>query len=365
MDARTVGLVERLASEHALAPTDYEYLVAHLDDETRGLLAERARAAREPIYGHDVFVRGLIEFSSYCRNDCLYCGIRASNATCERYRLTSEQVLSCADRGYELGFRTFVLQSGEDPHFTDERLCTIVRALKEAHPDCAVTLSVGERGYESYVRLREAGADRYLLRHETADPCHYASLHPTSMSWGHRMQCLRDLRELGFAVGVGFMVGSPFQTSADIARDLAFIQEFQPEMCGIGPFVPHHATPFANEPAGTLEQTLGLLSVIRLIKPNILLPATTALGTIAATGREQGMEAGANVVMPNLSPGDVRAKYLLYDNKICTGDEAAESLLSLKERLARAGYAVVTSRGDPRNYQKREYPLSGKTHKDI
>ena len=348
MDIRAADLVDKLAGEHALALDDYEYLVEHLDEEVRDLLAEHARAAREPIYGHDVFVRGLIEFSSFCKNDCYYCGLRASNASCERYRLTAGQILACADRGYELGFRTFVLQSGEDPRFTDERLCATVRALKEAHPDCAVTLSVGERTRESYARLREAGADRYLLRHETATPEHYARLHPAGMSWEHRMRCLRDLRELGYAVGAGFMVGSPFQTSADLACDLLFIQEFQPEMCGIGPFVPHHATPFANEPAGTLEQTLGLLSIIRLIKPNILLPATTALGTIADNGRELGMEAGANVVMPNLSPGDVRAKYLLYDNKICTGDEAAESLLSLKERLARAGYAVVTSRGDPR-----------------
>ncbi len=348
MDTKAGELVHKLAGEHGLALDEYEYLVDHLDEEVRAHLAALAREAREPIYGHDVFVRGLIEFSSYCKNDCLYCGIRASNTGCERYRLTPEQILSCADMGYELGFRTFVLQSGEDRHFTDELLCSIVRALKEAHPDCAVTLSVGERSYESYARLREAGADRYLLRHETANPEHYARLHPAGMSWEHRMQCLRDLRELGYAVGAGFMVGSPFQTPADLARDLAFIQEFQPEMCGIGPFVPHHATPFADEPAGTLEQTLGLLSIIRLIKPGILLPATTALGTIDPRGRELGMEAGANVVMPNLSPGDVRSKYLLYDNKTSTGDEAAESLRSLKRHLARAGYNVVTDRGDPR-----------------
>ena len=348
MDTHTVELIEKLAGEHALALDEYEYLVSHLDEEARELLAEKARLAREPIYGHDVFVRGLIEFSNFCKNDCLYCGIRASNNGCERYRLTQEQVLSCADMGYELGFRTFVLQSGEDPHFTDERLCAIVCALKEAHPDCAITLSVGERSRESYARLRKAGADRYLLRHETATPEHYAKLHPANLSWERRMQSLRDLRELDYAVGVGFMVGSPFQTSADLARDLAFIQEFEPEMCGIGPFVPHHATPFAGEPAGTLEQTLGLLSIIRLIKPNILLPATTALGTIHPKGRELGMEAGANVVMPNLSPGDVRAKYLLYDGKICTGDEAAECRRCLEMRMAGCGYNVVTDRGDPR-----------------
>ena len=348
MDIRAAELIEKLAGEHALALDEYEYLVSHLDQEARDLLAEFARAAREPIYGHDVFVRGLIEFSNFCKNDCLYCGIRASNAGCVRYRLTAEQILSCADTGYELGFRTFVLQSGEDPHYTDDLLVGIVTALKAAHPDCAITLSVGERSRESYAALREAGADRYLLRHETASPEHYAKLHPANLSWENRMRCLHDLRDLGFAVGAGFMVGSPFQTSANLARDLAFIQDFQPEMCGIGPFVPHHATPFANEPAGTLEQTLGLLSIIRLIKPNILLPATTALGTIHPKGRELGMEAGANVVMPNLSPGDVRAKYLLYDGKICMGDEAAECRRCLEMRMAGCGYNVVTDRGDPR-----------------
>ena len=342
-------LVEELAEEHGLSTDGYECLASHLDDEElREALAERARAAREPIYGHDVFIRGLIEFSSYCKNDCYYCGLRATNASCERYRLTPEQILDCANAGYELGFRTFVLQGGEDGWFGDERLCAIVTSIKGAHPDCAVTLSVGERSRESYARLREAGADRYRLRHETADPAHYALLHPARMSWENRMRCLGDLRELGYAVGAGFMVGSPHQTSATLAADLAFIQSFQPEMCGIGPFVPHHATPFANEPAGTLEQTLGLLSIIRLIKPDILLPATTALGTIHPMGRELGMEAGANVVMPNLSPGDVRGKYLLYDNKICTGDEAAECRRCLEMRMARCGYNVVTDRGDPR-----------------
>ena len=348
MDNRTRELIDELTETHALTIKGYEYLVAHQTADARELLAERARAAREPIYGHDVFVRGLIEISSICKNDCLYCGLRASNASCERYRLTREQILECADTGWELGFRTYVLQGGEDPHFTDEVVCELIEELKRRHPSCAITLSLGERCRESYARLREAGADRYLLRHETADPEHYARLHPAAMSWERRMQCLRDLRELGYAVGCGFMVGSPYQTSAALARDLTFIQDFQPEMCGIGPFIPHHATPFAHEPAGTLEQTLYLLSIIRLIKPNILLPATTALGTIDPSGRELGMEAGANVVMPNLSPTDVRKKYELYDNKICTGDEAAECRRCLELRMNLFGYNVVTDRGDPR-----------------
>ena len=348
MDNRTRELIDELTETHALTIKGYEYLVAHQTADARELLAERARAAREPIYGHDVFVRGLIEISSICKNDCLYCGLRASNASCERYRLTREQILECADTGWELGFRTYVLQGGEDPHFTDEVVCELIEELKRRHPSCAITLSLGERCRESYARLREAGADRYLLRHETADPEHYARLHPAAMSWERRMQCLRDLRELGYAVGCGFMVGSPYQTSAALARDLTFIQDFQPEMCGIGPFIPHHATPFAHKPAGTLEQTLYLLSIIRLIKPNILLPATTALGTIDPSGRELGMEAGANVVMPNLSPTDVRKKYELYDNKICTGDEAAECRRCLELRMNLFGYNVVTDRGDPR-----------------
>lgn len=348
MNAMTNELIDELALHHALTHEGYEYLVAHQDEEAAEKLAALAREQREAIYGTDVYVRGLIEFSSICKNDCLYCGLRASNTSCERYRLSEEQILFCADMGYDLGFRTFVLQSGEDGWFDDERLCAIVQALHQAHPDCAITLSVGERSRESYAQLREAGANRYLLRHETADPEHYAQLHPTSMSFENRMRCLHDLRELGYAVGVGMMVGSPYQTPSHLATDLSFIEEFKPEMCGIGPFIPHHATPFANQPAGTLEQTCYLLSIIRLIHPNVLLPATTALGTIHPLGREKGILSGANVVMPNLSPSDVRQKYLLYDGKICMGDEAAECRRCLDLRMERIGYHVVVDRGDPK-----------------
>lgn len=349
MDTHAAELACKLAEDHVLTLFEYGYLAARLGDaELRDELASLARAVREPIYGHGVFIRGLIEFSSFCTNDCLYCGLRASNAACERYRLEPEQILACTEQGHSLGFRTFVLQSGEDPQYSDERLCAIVSAIKGAHPDCAVTLSVGERTRESYRLLREAGVDRYLLRHETADPAHYARLHPASMSWDRRMRCLYDLRDLGYAVGCGFMVGSPYQTPAALARDLAFIQEFRPEMCGIGPFVPHHATPFADRPSGTLEQTLGLLSIIRLIHPFVLLPATTALATIDPCGRELGMEAGANVAMPNLSPAGVRTRYALYDGKACTGDEAAECRRDLDRSLESFGYRVVIDRGDPR-----------------
>ena len=347
MESRTSELIDELAHNHTLDLEGYEHLVTHQDDEAAQRLADLASGVRKDVYGTDVFVRGLIEISSICKNDCLYCGLRASNASCERYRLTPEQILLCADMGYELGFRTFVLQGGEDMWFSDERLCAIVASIRERHPDCAITLSMGERSRESYARLRQAGADRYLLRHETADPEHYALLHPAAMSFDNRMRCLHDLRELGYAVGVGMMVGSPYQTPRHLAEDLAFIDRFKPEMCGIGPFIPHHATPFASEPAGTLEQTCYLLSIIRLIHPSVLLPATTALGTIDPMGREKGVLAGANVVMPNLSPADVRQKYLLYDGKICMGDEAAECRRCLDLRMERIGYHVVVDRGDP------------------
>lgn len=340
-------LVQRLASNRSLALEEYEYLVANADAQARQLAAELAVAVRKKVYGNTVFMRGLIEFSNYCKNDCLYCGIRRSNASLGRYRLDKEVILRCADEGYGLGFRTFVLQSGEDPWFTDERLCDVVSALKLAHPDCAVTLSVGERPRESYQRLFDAGADRFLLRHETATAEHYEKLHPAGMSLATRMECLYDLREIGYAVGVGFMVGSPYQTSAHLAADLKFIESFQPEMCGIGPFVPHHATPFAQYDGGSAELTCFLLSLIRLIKPNVLLPATTALGTIDSQGREKGILAGANVVMPNLSPPGTRKAYELYDGKICTGDEAAESLASLAARMRDIGYELVVDRGDP------------------
>lgn len=310
------------------------------------LLAQRADQARRKYYGNKVFVRGLIEISNYCKNDCFYCGIRRSNDKCQRYRLTEEEILQCCQQGYELGFRTFVMQGGEDGYFNDERMCSIVEKIKSRYPDCAVTLSLGERSRESYECLKAAGADRYLLRHETANEEHYKILHPEEMSYHNRMSCLRQLKELGFQTGCGMMVGSPGQTTAHIAKDLKFIEEFQPDMCGIGPFIPHHATPLADEKAGSLMETVHLLSIVRLLVPDVLLPATTALGTIHPQGREMGIKAGANVVMPNLSPVDVRKNYELYDNKISTGQESAQCLNELKMRMESIGYEVVTDRGD-------------------
>ena len=339
-------LVEKLAQYHSLSLNEYEELIVGRDEASARLLRSLAVEARQKIYGSDVYVRGLIEISNICRNDCLYCGIRRSNHNSEHYRLTPDEIIACSDEGYRLGFMTFVLQGGEDSYFSDEVLGGIVREIKARHPDCAITLSMGERSRESYAYLKDCGADRYLLRHETADPEHYARLHPPSMSWHNRMNCLRELRELGYAVGCGFMVGSPYQTAETLARDLKFIEEFKPEMCGIGPFIPHKDTPFKDEPAGTLELTCYLLSIIRLIHPPVLLPATTALGTIDPLGREKGILAGANVVMPNLSPVSVRKKYELYDNKICTGEESAQCRDCLSRRMSSIGYRVVTCRGD-------------------
>lgn len=343
------ALIDRLERERDLSDAELAALIECSDPQTLDYLAARARAVRDAHYGRKVYIRGLIEYSNYCKNDCLYCGIRRSNRNAEHYRLSKEQILDCCRTGYALGFRTFVLQGGEDPYFTDERAASIVSAIRSEFPDCAITLSMGERGRESFQRLFDAGANRYLLRHETADCDHYARLHPAELTLQNRMQCLRDLKDIGYQTGTGMMVGSPFQTTDCLVRDLRFIQQLQPQMVGIGPFIPHHDTPFAQYPAGTARQTLTLLSMLRLMLPCALLPATTALGTIDGDGREKGMNAGCNVVMPNLSPRDCRSKYLLYDNKIATGDEAAESLNSLKKRMERAGYEIVTDRGDYRD----------------
>ena len=346
MNEHLFPLIDRLTAEHRLSLDEYEYLIAHRTPEAAARLAEHAVRARRAVYGSTVYIRGLIEVSNICKNDCLYCGIRRSNPNCQRYRLAPEDILACCREGYALGFRTFVLQGGEDGYYTDALLCDLLRRIKAEWPDCAVTLSLGERSRESYAALRDAGADRYLLRHETADAAHYGSLHPSAMSYDNRMRCLRDLKELGYQVGCGFMVGPPGQTAAHLARDLHFVETFQPAMCGIGPFIPQADTPFGHQPAGTLELTCYLLSIIRLIRPNILLPATTALGTIHPEGRELGILAGANVVMPNLSPAAVRKKYLLYDNKASDGAESAQCKEALIQRMSSIGYTIVTDRGD-------------------
>lgn len=341
-------LIDKLEREHSLSLTEYEYLLENRSKEATEYLRKKAENVRKSIYGNAVFIRGLIEISNICKNDCFYCGIRKSNTRCERYRLTPDEILSCAENGYKLGFRTFVLQGGEDGFFTDKVLCDVVKKIKALFPDCAVTVSMGERSEESYRLLKKAGADRYLLRHEAISDELYSRLHPEKMLLKTRINCLQTLKKLGFQTGCGFMVGAPFQNNRHIAEDLKFIEEFQPEMCGIGPFVPHKNTPFGEYPGGSAELTCFLLSIIRLIKPNILLPSTTALGTIHPEGRELGILSGANVVMPNLSPENARKKYELYNNKLNTGAENAFHITELKNKMEKIGYEIVTDRGDIR-----------------
>ena len=350
-------IAEKFIMDHQLSREEYRLLLEHAQDpELQEQLRQEAVCLRKQYYGTKVYVRGLIEFTNYCKNNCYYCGIRAGNLHADRYRLSKAEILSCCENGYILDYRTFVLQGGEDPYFTDQRMEDIIRSIKEKYPDCALTLSVGEKSKATYRLWKQAGADRYLLRHETANDVHYQFLHPPEMRLKTRMQCLSDLKELGYQVGAGFMVGSPGQTLDCLAEDLYFLQEFKPEMVGIGPFIPHHDTRYAKEPAGSVNLTLFLLSVIRIMLPNCLLPATTALGTLDPRGREKGMLSGANVVMPNLSPVQDRKKYALYDNKICTGEEAAECKGCLERRMSSIGYEVVSDRGDA-------VPLTGSVYK--
>lgn len=338
--------LDQLAQTHHLSYASWVRLLTDYDEEDRAYAASLARPVADFYYGHDIYVRGLIEFTNYCRNDCYYCGIRRSNACADRYRLTPEEILSCCAVGYNLGFRTFVLQGGEDGYWTDDAICSLVRQIRSSYPDCAITLSIGEKERSSLEAFYEAGANRYLLRHETADDSHYRQLHPPTLSSAHRQQNLRDLKDIGFQTGAGIMVGAPYQMPWHIAKDMLFLEELQPHMVGIGPFIPQKDTPFGCYPAGTLRATLMLLSLIRLLLPQVLLPATTALATIHPQGRELGILAGANVIMPNLSPKDVRNKYTLYDNKKYTGDEAAEALSDLSHRMEKIGYTIVSAVGN-------------------
>ncbi len=343
---RNQEVIDRLEAGGYLEREEWAALLADFDESDRLYAAQKAVATANRYFGNRIYIRGLIEFTSYCKNDCYYCGLRRSNTRAARYRLTEEEILTCCETGYGLGFRTFVLQGGEDGGFSDERLCALIGAIKERWPDCALTLSVGEREADVYRRFYAAGADRYLLRHETADAAHYGRLHPPEMSPDHRIACLDTLKAIGYQTGCGFMVGSPGQTPETLAADMMLIGKLHPHMVGIGPFLPHKDTPFGRERAGSCELTLFLISLVRIMEKNVLLPATTALGTALPGGREAGILAGANVVMPNLSPAGIREKYALYDGKKCTGAEAAEGIDGLRERLRRLGYEVVSGRGD-------------------
>lgn len=309
-------------------------------------LVSNAQSVRKQHFGNSIYVRGLIEFSNYCKNNCKYCGIRCMNTNVHRYRLTKEQILECCEIGSKIGFKTFVLQGGDDPGFSDNEICEVVEKIKEKFPDSAVTLSVGERKKSVYKSFFDAGADRYLLRHETANEAHYSRLHPDGMALSTRKQCLFDLKDIGFQVGAGFMVGSPYQTDQNLADDIMFLMELEPHMVGIGPFVPHKMTEFKDFKKGSMSLTLAMLCITRLALPKVLLPSTTALGTIAEDGQVNGILCGANVVMPNLSPMDVRQNYSLYDGKKISGAEAAEGIKELQNRFDKIGYTLDFSRGD-------------------
>ena len=339
-------LIDLLNKNKQLTKEQWVTLISSFSDEDRAYAAEIARKITDEKFGRKIYIRGIVEFSNICKNDCIYCGIRKSNTNVERYRLTKEQILNCCDKGYGYGFRTFVLQSGEDKFFTADKMTEIISEIKAAHPDCAVTVSMGEMSRSDYEKMFAAGADRYLLRHETADKSHYEKLHPSDMSWKNRMNCLEELKDIGYQTGCGMMIGSPFQTAQCLAEDMIFMGKFKPHMIGLGPFIPHKDTPFADHKQGSLELTLFMLSLCRIMLPNVLLPATTALGTIDPKGREMGVMAGANVVMPNLSPLNVRKKYLLYDNKICTGDESAQCISCMQRRMESIGCKIEISSGD-------------------
>lgn len=342
-------LIDALNQGACLSIFEYKFLLDNYSQETADYLKKLAQIKTHEIYGNKIFVRGLIEISNFCKNNCFYCGIRRDNNFCSRYRLTKAQILQSCDEGYKLGLRTFVLQGGEDNWFSDNFLCDLICEIKNKHQDCAVTLSLGERSRESYENLFSAGADRYLLRHETFDEKHYEFLHPKEMSFSNRIRCLHDLKEIGYQVGCGFMVGSPKQTTLNLAKDLKFVEEFSPDMCGIGPFIPHKETPMKNDKPGSVDLTCYIISVLRLIKPNMLIPATTALASLDPSGREKGILAGANVVMPNLSPFSVRAKYSLYNNKAYTDKESAQNKEKLVRQLGSIGYELTVSRGDIKN----------------
>ncbi|MDY4574488.1 MAG: [FeFe] hydrogenase H-cluster radical SAM maturase HydE [Intestinibacter sp.] len=343
-----VEIIDKLNENKCLSFSEWEQLLETFTEEDAKYAADIAREIAVSKFGKKIFFRGIVEFTNYCKNDCYYCGIRCSNKNAVRYRLSKEDILSCCEEGYKYGYRTFVLQGGEDRHYTDDMIVDIVSEIHQRFPDCAITLSIGEKERESYQRFFDAGARRYLLRHETANEEHYRKLHPEKLSLKHRMNCLKDLKEIGYQTGCGCMVGSPYQTISDLCEDMIYMSEFKPQMIGIGPFIPHKDTPFRDFESGSVEMTLFLLSLCRIMLPDVLLPATTALGTAKSDGRKLGVLCGANVIMPNLSPIAVRKNYLLYDNKAISGEDAGENLRVLQDHMSEIGYEIVVDRGDYR-----------------
>ena len=339
-------LAQRLVCERTLHAEQFRALIELCDDHTLDYLRQEAVRTAQKRFGLGIFVRGLIEISSFCRNDCFYCGLRRSNRSAERYRLSHEQIMECCEEGYQAGLRTFVLQGGEDGQLTDEWLEDIISAIRKKYPDVAITLSLGERSRESYERLYLAGATRYLLRHEAADKELYCSIHPTEMSYDNRIACIENLKAIGYQTGMGMMVGVAGQSADSLVQDLLLLERLQPQMIGIGPFIPHRDTPLGDRPAGDLRRTLLMLSIVRIMHPDALIPSTTALATLTPEGRKLGVLSGANVIMPNLTPQSERRKYAIYENKAASGSEAIEGLRELERELAEIGYHIDYSRGD-------------------
>lgn len=339
-------LVHRLVGERTLKRDEFRALIASCDSQTLEYIRKESVRTAQERFGHGIFVRGLIEISSFCRNDCAYCGLRRSNRSAERYRLNHEQIMECCKEGYDAGLRTFVLQGGEDANLTDEWLEQIIHDIRHIYPDVAITLSLGERSYDSYKRLYDAGATRYLLRHEAANEELYRKLHPQTMSHANRIACIENLKEIGYQTGMGMMIGVRGQSVDDLVDDLLLMERIRPQMIGIGPFIPHRNTPLGDYPAGSVELTLLMLSIVRLMHPSALIPSTTALATLSAEGRRMGILSGANVVMPNLTPPSERKKYAIYEDKASSGSEAVEGLRALEQELNEIGYHIDYSRGD-------------------
>lgn len=339
-------LIDKLCLKEPLSKEEFVTLIGLTKEDDFAYLCIKANQIKEETFGKYVYIRGLIEFTNYCKNDCYYCGIRCSNKKAQRYRLSFEDILASCDMGEQLGIQTYVLQGGEDPFFTDEKLIEIVQKIKEKYPHKAITLSVGERTDESYLKLKKNGVDRYLLRHETATKSHYEQLHPGNLTLENRLECLRKLKQAGFQTGAGFMVGSPFQNDEHLANDLLLLKELQPEMVGIGPFIHHNDTPFKDFSDGSVRKTVLMVALTRLLLPKALIPSTTALASLNQDGRKMALLSGANVVMPNLTPAGNRKKYLLYQNKISAGEETAECFHQLKEEIESIGLKMDLFRGD-------------------
>lgn len=339
-------LIDKLNEDKKLNLYQWEQLLGTFKEEDQKYAANMARNISLEKFGNKIFFRGIVEFTNVCKNNCKYCGIRRGNKEVSRYRLNKEEILKCCEEGYKYGYRTFVLQGGEDNYYSDEMMEDIISSIHKKYPDCAITLSIGEKERESYEKFYKAGATRFLLRHETADEKHYEKLHTDELSWEHRMNCLKNLKDIGYQTGCGFMVGSPYQSISNIAKDMIFIEKFKPQMIGIGPFIAHKDTPFKDFPCGSAKMTLFILSLCRIMLPDVLLPATTALSTVRDDGRQLGVLSGANVIMPNLSPIEVRKKYMLYDNKAITGDDAGENLKLIQGNMNEIGYEVIIDKGD-------------------